>query len=203
MGAGHRCFGLQSLVHFDRVSVSCAYSETMNHLLGAVGNGTIRGVLTPQAPKRKLIAMQGQDSFKFLQGQTTKKVMTMIESDESGEFCDYTAFLNNKGRVLSDALLMYRSASKSWLIDVPTANVTPLLEHIQQYKMRNKIIVDAEEINRAYRVWSLVASDENNLKELSLWILNRTSQMELLFYQDPRFPLALRLIAPAHVNRTL
>lgn len=146
--------------------------------------------------------MRGKDSFKFLQGQTTKKVMAFEDAEESGEFCDYSAFLTNKGRVLSEALMMYRSVSRSWLLDVPTANVAPLLEHIQQYKMRNKFMLDTDEINRAYRVWSLIASTEENLKELSLWLLNRTSQMEIMFYQDPRFPLALRLVAPAHIDRT-
>lgn len=170
--------------------------------MGAIGNGTVRGVLTPHGSKRQLIAMRGNDTFKFLQGQTTKKVLTQTEALDSGEFCDYTAFLNNKGRVVSEALMMFRSSSRSWLIDVPATNVSPLLEHIQQYKMRNKIMIDTDEINRAYRVWSLVATTDENLKELSLWLLNRTSQMEMMFYQDPRFPLAFRIVAPAHINRT-
>lgn len=174
----------------------------MNHLLGAVGNGAVRAVLTPQASKRRLVSMRGPDSFKFLQGITTKKIMTLVEADESGEFCDYTAFLTNKGRVLTDALLMFRSTSKSWIIEVPTANLAPLLEHFKQYKMRNRIMIDTEEVNTAYRSWALTATNEQNLKELSLWLLNRTSQMEILFYQDPRFPLSLKLLAPSHVKRT-
>lgn len=146
--------------------------------------------------------MRGPDSFKFLQNLSTKKIITDIEADSAGEFCDYAAFLNTKGRLVSDALLIYRSASRSWILDVHESSVQPLLDHFQQYKMRNKITLDTEEINMAYRVWSLVATNEEKLKELSLWFLNQTSQMELLFYQDPRFPLAFRLIAPAHVNRT-
>lgn len=146
--------------------------------------------------------MRGPDSFKFLQGISSKKIMSLVEADDSGEFCDYAAFLTNKGRVLTEALLMFRSTSKSWLIEVPNSNMQPLLEHFQQYKMRNKIMIDTEEVNATYRVWSLVATTEQNLKELSLWLLNRTSQMEILFFQDPRFPLSLRLLVPSHINRT-
>jgi len=175
----------------------------MNHLIGAIGNGTIRAVLTPQSSKRQLISLRGKDSFKFLQSMSTKNVMTHIEADESGEFCDFYNFLNSKGRLVSEALTMYRSASRSWFLDVPSSSVQPLLSHFQQYKMRNDIMFDIEEANKAYKVYTLLATTETHLKELSLWLLNQTSQLDLLFYQDPRFPLALRLLVPSHINRTL
>jgi folate-binding Fe-S cluster repair protein YgfZ len=146
--------------------------------------------------------MRGVDSFKLLQSLCTKKILTVVEADDAGEFCDYAAFLHNKGRVLTEALLMYRPTSKSWFIDVPSTSLQPLLEHIQQYKMRNRITIDVDEVNATYKTWTIVASTEANMKELSLWILNKTSQLELMFYQDPRFPLALRLIAPSYLNRT-
>ena len=174
----------------------------MNHLVGAAANGTLRAILTPQSEKRRLISLRGPDSFKFLQSMTTKKVIDLIAADESGEFCDFAAFLNPKGRVLSEVLMMFRSRSKSWILDVPTPAVQPLLEHIKQYKMRNNILIDTEEINSAYKMWTLVTTSEQNLKEMSLWLLNQTSQMDVLFHQDPRFPLSIRLVVPSHVNRT-
>jgi folate-binding Fe-S cluster repair protein YgfZ len=175
----------------------------MNHLLGAVGNGTLRAVLTPQASKRQLIQLRGPDTFKFLQSMSTKKVMSIVEAEDSGEFCDFASFLTNKGRVLSEALMMFRTRSKTWMLDVPITSVPPLIEHFKQYKMRNNIMIDTEEANMAYKVWTLVATSEKNLKELSLWLLNKTSQMELMFYQDPRFPLSLRILSPSHIHRTL
>lgn len=151
---------------------------------------------------RSLLHLHGPHSYKFLQSMCTKKIVSYEESFEHGDFCDYAGFLTNKGRLLSDSLLYHRRSSHSFFIETPSSAQPQIIQHLNQYKMRNQIYIDSEDIQKSYQLFSMICTSEQNRKELVLWLLNQTAKIDLHFYQDPRWEMAFRIIAPFDVNRT-
>lgn len=167
----------------------------MNKLIGAIGQGQFTGILTPLL-NRKLIHLYGADTFTFLHGLVTCKIITRDESFHSGATCDYGAFLNDKGRILSEGLFYHRPSAHSFWIETDLSSLENLKSHLEKYKMRKKVFFDETETNKSYKIYSLLCTNEENQKNLTLWLLNTCTQLEINFYQDPRWPLALRIIAP-------
>ena len=83
---------------------------------------------------RAVLAVEGADSKKLLQGLTTADVDAL----EAGPL--YTAFLSAQGRVLFDAFLV-AGPGGSVLLDVEQQAVTGLAAHIKRYKLRSKATV--------------------------------------------------------------
>ena len=84
-------------------------------------------------PHRSVLAVEGADSHKLLQGLTTANVQQI------GAGPLYTAFLDVKGRVLTDAFLV--AVEDGVLIDVEAASLESLAKHIKRYKLRSKVSV--------------------------------------------------------------
>ena len=83
---------------------------------------------------RAVLAVEGADSKKLLQGLTTADVDAL----EAGPL--YTAFLSAQGRVLFDAFLV-AGPGGSVLLDVEQQAVTGLAAHIKRYMLRSKATV--------------------------------------------------------------
>lgn len=80
---------------------------------------------------RGILAVEGADSRKLLQGLTTANVLQI----DAGPL--YTAFLDVKGRVLTDAFLV--PVEEGVLIDVDANSLPSLAKHIKRYKLRSKV----------------------------------------------------------------
>lgn len=168
----------------------------MNRLIKALAKGEYSGVLSPLSRKRGLIHVYGPDTLPFLQGISSQKMHTKDQSYYTGSTCDYAAFLSPKGRVLHDSLLYHRVNTKSVFIETDQDKIPTLVHHMKKYRLRNNVHFDDENVNKAYNLWSLIATNPENQKTLGLWLTNTTCNLDANFYPDPRWPLAYRLITP-------
>jgi folate-binding Fe-S cluster repair protein YgfZ len=160
----------------------------MNNLLTALRTGLLSAIHAP-LPQRGILHVTGSDSTKFLQGLVTHKL-------DSEQTCIHAAFLNPKGRLLFDTLMYRRDDGKSWLIEVDKSQLPHLSQHLKQYKLRAKINLEPE-LDKAYRVWSLLCANIEQRDKILAYLLNYpTSSLQLSFHLDPRHPLFLRIILP-------
>ncbi len=160
----------------------------MNQLLTALRTGLLSAIHAP-LPQRGILHVTGSDSTKFLQGLVTHKI-------DSEQTCIHAAFLNPKGRMLFDTLMYRRDDGKSWLIEVDKAQLPHLTQHLKQYKLRAKITIEPE-LDKAYRIWSLLCSNIEQRDKILTYLLNyNASSLQLSFHLDPRHPLFLRMVLP-------
>lgn len=92
---------------------------------------------------RGVIAVQGADSRKLLQGLVTIDVRTLDVGPQ------YTAFLSSKGRILCDAFLVSDSDDMV-LIETDCDAVPVLSEHLRRYRLRSKAM--PRDVSNEYEV---------------------------------------------------
>ena len=85
-------------------------------------------------PDRAVLAVEGADSRKLLQGLTTANIDELVD----GGAPLYTGFLSAPGRVLFDALL-YPADGGGVLVDVDASVLPALTQHLKRYKLRSKV----------------------------------------------------------------
>ena len=117
---------------------------------------------TFDASVRRILSVKGESATPFLQGLVTSdvtqdkppapgtqwplpKLQHDPNADKGGDddepevvfnpHLSATCFLQNKGRIVTDALLWKQSADE-YLIDVPTESADELLAHLKQFKLR-------------------------------------------------------------------
>ena len=83
---------------------------------------------------RGVLALEGRDTHKLLQGLVTCDVTAL----EEGAQPQHTAFLAHNGRMLFDAFLIPGPAD-SVLIDAEAAAIPALAAHLRRYKLRSKV----------------------------------------------------------------
>ena len=83
---------------------------------------------------RGVLALEGRDTHKLLQGLATCDVTAL----EEGAQPQHTAFLAHNGRMLFDAFLIPGPAD-SVLIDAEAAAIPALAAHLRRYKLRSKV----------------------------------------------------------------
>ena len=81
---------------------------------------------------RGVLAVEGRDSRKLLQGLVTSDVTELDAAPQ------YTAFLDAKGRVLLDAFLV-SGTDGSVMIDLEASALPMLEKHLRRYKLRSKV----------------------------------------------------------------
>jgi folate-binding protein YgfZ len=112
-----------------------------------------RGHETFTPSLRRIISVKGPSATTYLQGLVTSDLnqdpTSPVPQDLAGaspppeddpvvEFnpkLRSTCFLDNKGRILTDAFL-WKHAEDHYLVDVPANSATSLLDHLKQYKLR-------------------------------------------------------------------
>lgn len=82
---------------------------------------------------RGVLALEGRDARKLLQGLVTSDVAKI---DETGP--QHTAFLGNNGRVLHDAFLL-PTANGGVLVEAEAAAIPDISAHLKRYKLRSKV----------------------------------------------------------------
>jgi folate-binding protein YgfZ len=85
---------------------------------------------------RTLITLTGPEAPTFLNGLITQDIRT-IQINRSG-FC---AFLTPQGRYITDAFIKNCIKNIYWL-DIPTEALSPLLAHLNRYKLRSKVTIN-------------------------------------------------------------
>ncbi|KAF4953724.1 hypothetical protein FSARC_12330 [Fusarium sarcochroum] len=154
--------------------------------------------LSPPAPpasgltslaSRRLIAVAGPDSTRFLQGIVTANLTAQDGQPRKDGF--YAAFLTATGRVLYDVFIYPNHNASAeepgYLIEVDADQAQILAKHIKRYKLRAKLTVRLLPEGEA-TVWH--AWDDLNSVDWNS-IVNSTKQA----LQDPRAPgLGYRLL---------
>ncbi|EUC47319.1 hypothetical protein COCMIDRAFT_90605 [Bipolaris oryzae ATCC 44560] len=140
-------------------------------------------------PHRRLIALSGPDTAKFLQGLITNNV----DPDRSSSF--YSAFLDARGRILWDVFvwvwpeLVAEKGHWACHIEVDEGELEALKKHLKRHKLRSKIQI--EEISPdAVRVWSSWGSA----------IEQANTQGLIANLKDPRAPNMHRYLADANAE---
>ena len=104
-----------------------------------------RGSESLSSEERRLIEVNGESTVKFIQGLVTSdvdKMADLYQSNPGGSGCWPTAFLSNKGRVISDALIWMMpplddsTSTPTIVLDVPANTSTDLINHLNSYKLR-------------------------------------------------------------------
>jgi len=124
---------------------------------------------------------RGTDALKFLQGLVTNDVNSLSPTIRS----QYAAFLNNKGRVVSDVILSMNE-SDDYLIDCHSDHSKVLNRQLKMYKLRSDVdILDLSETHDV--LWSGCDDDTND----------DIKRKALIVYDDPRASdLGTRIVVP-------
>jgi folate-binding protein YgfZ len=153
-------------------------------------NGSLGGVVT-KLSLRKVIHIEGGDTYEFLNGMVTNKIERNSETD-----CVYAAFLNHKGRLLADALLYHRPSLGSYMIELSVDHASQVVAHLEGFKMRKKVYFD-KEFPDTYEIYSILATNLEWRDRILRNLLNRGDLGNTMnIYVDPRYELSIRVIVP-------
>lgn len=94
-------------------------------------------------PHRSLIRVTGEDSRTFLQGLITSDVLKL-----SPEKPQYAAMLTPQGKIIADFFLSEHNAEI--LLECWTRHAAALLQKLQMYKLRSKVMLLPDESLRTY-----------------------------------------------------
>ena len=86
-------------------------------------------------PGRGVLALEGRDTRKLLQGLVTSDVTALEEGGQP----QHTAFLAHNGRMLFDAFLIPGHDAGSVLVEAEAAAIPALAAHLRRYKLRSKV----------------------------------------------------------------
>lgn len=167
----------------------------MNRLITALHKGEFRGVISPIHKKRRLIQLKGKDTLKFLNEVSTQKTLEVGKSGYVGDRSTGVAFLSPEGKVLFDNILYHRNESNSFFIETENEQVQDLFNHMRKYRGKSGVFFNEEEAND-YNIWALLATRMEHHDHFEKYFKNDSRQSKLLCYQDPRWPIALRLLVP-------
>lgn len=146
---------------------------------------------------RRVIAVRGPDTRKFLQGLITNDIQPIANSASSAL---YTAFLSHKGRVLFDAIL-HGQPEEDVLMDVNESVVDSAMQHLTKYKLRSKIFFQDE--SDQYTVLSFMSPFPGLLYDLQQTFLNSDFSIKSCVF-DPRVHcMGLRVIIPTSIKKDI
>lgn len=153
-------------------------------------------VTVERLKSRSLIKLTGEDRYSLLQGLITNDVHNVDDKNPSL----FTYFLNNRGRILYDALI-YKRNSDELLIECDNLVRESLIAQIEMSRIRKKVNVHVVDDN----VW--VALRDTPGVEITANDAIADSEFEMVknvtdaVYRDPRCAvLGVRIIAPSDVN---
>lgn len=129
---------------------------------------------------RGVLHIRGPDSRKFLQGLTTNDLERLAltlpplddndmsveaaEGSERNERAMFTAFLNPKGRIVTDGIVINGESNlthgmePSFYIDVDKDNLPRLLKYFTMYRLRSDLTI--EDVSDTRHVWSIMPAPE-------------------------------------------
>lgn len=132
-------------------------------------------------PDRGVVKVAGDDARKFLNGLVTSDVAKLTPDAAS-----FTALLTPQGKIIVDFIVAEAPAADGggFFLDCPRALAPTLLQRLNFYKLRAKVIVeDLSETLGVLAAWDGEAATEYGL-----------------CYRDPRLPtLGMRCMLPPHL----
>src|SRR5713101_9694528 len=132
-------------------------------------------------PDRGVVKVAGDDARKFLNGLVTSDIAKVTPAAEG--FC---ALLTPQGKIIVDFILAEAPPTDGggFFLDCPRALAATLVQRLNFYKLRAKVIVeDLSETLGVLAIWDGASSTEYDL-----------------CYPDPRLPdLGLRCMLPPHL----
>jgi tRNA-modifying protein YgfZ len=132
-------------------------------------------------PDRGVVKIVGDGARNFLHGLVTADVQNLTPG--AARFC---ALLTPQGKIIADFIVAEAPAKDGggFFLDVPRAQGTPLVDRLNLYKLRAKVIIeDLSEVLGVLAVWDGKSTTENGL-----------------CYADPRLPaLGMRVMLPPHL----
>jgi len=136
---------------------------------------------TALLPDRGVVKVVGDDARKFLNG-----LVTCDMSKVSPAAARFTALLTPQGKIIVDFIVAEAPAEDGggFFLDCPRALATTLVEKLNFYKLRAKVVCeDLSEVLGVMAAWDGAGATEYGL-----------------CYADPRLPaLGLRVMLPPHV----
>lgn len=99
-----------------------------------------------KVPNRSIIAIEGRDTIKLLQGLITNNIKELHRDQTM-----YCAFLNPQGRMLSSAFI-FSSKDDCALVDLDSNACAGLLAFIKRFKLRSKVTL--KDVSEEYQVWA-------------------------------------------------
>jgi folate-binding protein YgfZ len=131
-------------------------------------------------PDRGVIKVIGDDARKFLHGLVTADVLDLTPG--TARFC---ALLTPQGKIIADFFVTEapQTDSGGFFLDIPRALTATLVEKLNLYKLRAKVLIeDLTEILGVIAVWDGAGTTKQGL-----------------CYADPRLPaLGLRIVIAPH-----
>ena len=138
-------------------------------------------------PDRGVVKVVGDSARTFLHGLVTADLLNL--KDGAARYC---ALLTPQGKIVADFLVVEAPAKDGggFFLDAPRALIPALVEKLNLYKLRAKVIVeDLSEILGVLAVWDGAAPPSP-----------RTKDAIGLCFLDPRLPaLGLRVMLPPHL----
>jgi tRNA-modifying protein YgfZ len=130
-------------------------------------------------PDRGVVKVAGDGARNFLHGLVTADMLKLAPG--AARFC---ALLTPQGKIIADFIVAEAPAGGGFFLDTPRMLVGPLVEKLNLYKLRAKVIIgDLSE----------------TLGVLAAWNGGGVTKYGLC-YADPRLPaLGLRLMIPPHL----
>ena len=132
-------------------------------------------------PERGVVKVAGEDARKFLNGLLTADIAKVTPQHAA-----YAALLTPQGKILADMIVAEAPAEDGggFFLDVPRALCRTLVDRLNFYKLRAKVIVeDLSEVLGVMAVWDGAGETEYGL-----------------CYADPRLPgLGMRCMLPPHL----
>jgi folate-binding protein YgfZ len=130
-------------------------------------------------PDRGVVKIAGDSTRNFLHGLVTVDVLELTPG--TARFC---ALLTPQGKIIADFIVVEAADGGGFFLDIPRALATTLVEKLNIYKLRAKVIV--EDLSEVLGV--LAAWDGSGATEYGLC------------YADPRLPaLGMRVMLPPHL----
>ncbi len=132
-------------------------------------------------PDRGVVKVAGDGARNFLHGLVTADMLELAPG--GARFC---ALLTPQGKIITDFIVVEAPAAAGggYLLDIPRALATTLVEKLNLYKLRAKVIIeDLSETLGVLATWDGSGSTKYGLR-----------------YADPRLPaLGLRVMMPPHL----
>lgn len=120
-------------------------------------------------PDRGVVAIEGTDAVKFLNGLVTNEVSQLAAGEAA-----HAALLSPQGKILFDFLAVRTDVG--FVLDVPADKVADLVKRLSMYKLRSAVtVIDASAQSTVGAVWG--TTDKPTVADHSL------------MYRDPRHEL--------------
>jgi tRNA-modifying protein YgfZ len=143
-------------------------------------------------PDRGVVKVAGDGARGFLHGLVTSDILSLTPG--IARFC---ALLTPQGKIIADFFVAQAPANDGggFFLDVPGERTTTLVEKLNLYKLRAKVIVeDLSEILGVLAAW-----DSNPTSQSAAQSADVGEKIGLR-YADPRLPaLGLRVMLPPHL----